>query len=69
MLLEPSLRVMIDKVPQARGRIASAQRRLLESLGARDEDEAHRWMERHVRDFKQGYEIAGIDFDLRLATP
>jgi DNA-binding FadR family transcriptional regulator len=69
MLLEPSLRVMIDKVPQARARIASAQHRLLESLSARDPDEAHRWMERHVRDFKKGYEIAGIDFDMRLATP
>jgi len=68
-LLEPSLRVMIDKVPQARSRIAAAQRRLLDALSARDGENAHRWMERHVRDFRRGYEIAGIDFDTRLATP
>jgi DNA-binding FadR family transcriptional regulator len=68
-LLEPSLRVMIDKVPQARARIATAQRRLSEALAARDEENAHRWMERHVRDFRRGYEIAGIAFDTRLALP
>jgi GntR family transcriptional regulator, transcriptional repressor for pyruvate dehydrogenase complex len=60
-LLEPSLRVMIDKVPQARSRIATAHRRLLEALEARDEDGAHDWMARHIRDFRKGYEITGID--------
>jgi len=65
-LLEPSLRVMIDKVPQARSRIASAHRRLIEALQARDEESAHGWMARHIRDFRKGYEIAGIDLGLRL---
>ena len=65
-LLEPSLRVMIDKVPQARARIATAHRRLLEALQARDADGAHDWMARHIRDFRKGYEIAGIDLALRL---
>jgi DNA-binding FadR family transcriptional regulator len=43
-LLEPSLGVMIDKVPQARARIATAQRRLTEALEARDAPAAHQWM-------------------------
>jgi DNA-binding FadR family transcriptional regulator len=64
-LLEPSLRVMIDKVPQARSRIAIAHRRLLEALQARDADGAQSWMARHIRDFRKGYEIAGIDLELR----
>ena len=68
-LLEPSLRVMIDKVPQARSRIATAHRRLLEALEARDADGAHDWMARHIRDFRKGYEIAGIDLQLRLTGP
>jgi DNA-binding FadR family transcriptional regulator len=68
-LLEPSLRVMIDKVPQARSRIATAQRHLAEALAARDVDSAHAWMARHVRDFRRGYEIAGIDLGLRLTAP
>ena len=67
-LLEPSLRIMIDKVPQARSRIATAHRRLLEALEARDESAAHEWMARHIRDFRKGYEIAGIDLALRLAA-
>jgi GntR family transcriptional repressor for pyruvate dehydrogenase complex len=67
-LLEPSLRVMIDKVPQARTRIASAHRHLLEALASRDEDGAHSWMARHVRDFRKGYELAGIDLEVRV-TP
>jgi len=65
-LLEPSLRVMIDKVPQARARIATAQRRLAEALAARDAQAAHDWMARHIRDFRKGYEIAGINLELRV---
>jgi DNA-binding FadR family transcriptional regulator len=67
-LLGPSLRVMIDKVPQARARIATAQRRLLEALEGRDEDGAHAWMARHIRDFRKGYEIAGIDLGVRVTA-
>ena len=67
-LLEPSLGVMIDKVPQARARIATAQRRLVEALEAREPELAHQWMARHIRDFRRGYELAGIDLGLRLTS-
>ena len=65
-LLEPSLRVMIDKVPQARSRIATAHRHLVAALEAQDEQAAVSWMARHIRDFRKGYEIAGIDLAMRL---
>ena len=68
-LLEPSLRVMIDKVPQARARIGAAHRRLLEALEARDQEGARACMARHIRDFRRGYEIDGIGLELRLAAP
>ena len=64
-LLEPSLGAMIDRVPQARARIASAQRRILDALERADAQEACRWMARHIRDFRRGYELAGI----ALETP
>lgn len=67
-LLVPSLGVMIDKVPQARARIATAQRRLVEALEARDQQAAHQWMARHIRDFSKGYELAGIDLELRVTA-
>jgi GntR family transcriptional regulator, transcriptional repressor for pyruvate dehydrogenase complex len=66
-LLQPSLRIMIDKVPQARGRIAVAQRRICEALQARDADTARSWMAKHIRDFRKGYEIARIDLRLHIA--
>ncbi|HET7756088.1 MAG TPA: hypothetical protein VFK87_02440, partial [Steroidobacteraceae bacterium] len=67
-LLEPSLRVMIDKVPQARSRIATAQRHLLAALANRDAQAAHDWMARHIRDFRRGYELAGVDLELRVSA-
>ena len=66
-LLEPSLRGMIDKVPQSRSRITTAERRIAEAIRARDTDAARTWMTRHIRDFSKGYEIAGIDLQGRLS--
>ncbi|HEX3843912.1 MAG TPA: GntR family transcriptional regulator [Steroidobacteraceae bacterium] len=66
-LLEPSLRVMIDMVPQARSRIAAAERRILEAIGKRDAEAARGWMARHIRDFRKGYELADIALDCRIA--
>jgi DNA-binding FadR family transcriptional regulator len=67
-LLEPSLQVMIDKVPQARSRILTAQRRIGEALQARDSEGARTWMSRHIRDFRKGFEIAGIDLAHRVTA-
>ena len=65
-LLEPSLRVMIDKVPQARSRIAGAQRHIHEAIAERDAEAARGWMAKHIRDFKKGYELANIALDCRI---
>ena len=60
-LLKPSLAVIIDRVPQARVRIEAAQAAILAAVRARDAKRAAEWMARHVRDFRRGYEVAGID--------
>lgn len=65
-LLEPSLGAMIDKVAQARARIATAQRRVSEAIQARNAEAARTWMTKHVRDFRRGYELAGIDLELKI---
>ena len=67
-LLEPSLRVMIDKVPQARARITTAQHKIAWALQERDAEGARAWMARHIRDFRKGFEIAGIDLAQALTT-
>jgi GntR family transcriptional regulator, transcriptional repressor for pyruvate dehydrogenase complex len=65
-LLAPTLSRMIDKVPQARARITSAQRRIVIAIRDQQADEAARWMEKHIRDFKRGYELAGIELEYRV---
>jgi GntR family transcriptional repressor for pyruvate dehydrogenase complex len=59
-LLKPSLAVIIDRVPQARSRIQAAQAEIVSAVRARDAKAAAEWMTRHVRDFRRGYEVAGI---------
>ena len=67
-LLEPSLAAMIVKVPQARTRIIDAQRRLCAAIARRNSEAAQTWMSKHIRDFKRGYELAGIDLGRAVAT-
>jgi len=67
-LLEPSLGAMIDKVPQARARIITAHRRVSEAIQAKNAEGARSWMAKHVRDFRRGYEVAGIDLELKITV-
>ncbi len=68
-LLKPSLAVIIDRVPQARARIEAAQRAIVRAVRARDAKSAAEWMTRHVRDFRRGYEVAGIDLATEVGEP
>lgn len=68
-LLAPALGTMIDEVPQARSRIANAQRRILEALREADAAAARSWTEKHIRDFRRGFELAGIDLGRRVHVP
>jgi len=68
-LLKPSLAVIIDRVPQARARIEAAQQAIFAAVQARDAKRAAEWMARHVRDFRRGYEVAGIDLATEVGEP
>jgi DNA-binding FadR family transcriptional regulator len=59
-LLIPSLGAMIDKVPQASARIATAQKRIATAIRERDGAQAGEWMAKHIRDFRRGFELANI---------
>lgn len=65
-LLCPSLRTIVDEVAVARARIITAQRHILAALTARDEVEARRWADKHIRDFRRGFDLAGIDLSNRV---
>jgi GntR family transcriptional regulator, transcriptional repressor for pyruvate dehydrogenase complex len=59
-MLAPALATLIEKVPQAAARIATAQRRIATAIREKDPVQAQEWMAKHVRDFRRGFEIARI---------
>jgi DNA-binding FadR family transcriptional regulator len=65
-LLDASLQRMLDKVPQSRARITTAQRRITDAIRDHDVETARTWMARHIRDFRKGYDLAGIDLSNRV---
>ena len=67
-LLGSSLLRLIEAVPQARSRIAAAQRRILEAVERGDAVAARTWCEKHIRDYRRGFELAGIDLGLPIAA-
>lgn len=66
LLLAPTLARLIDRVPQARARIAEAQGRITSAIRLKRGELARTWMEKHIRDFKRGYELA---FGARAGKP
>ncbi len=59
-MLAPALDTLIQKVPQAAARIATAQKRIAGAIRDKDPVQAQEWMAKHVRDFRRGFEIARI---------
>jgi DNA-binding FadR family transcriptional regulator len=59
-MLAPALATLIEKVPQAAARIATAQKRIATAIREKDPVQAQEWMAKHVRDFRRGFEIARI---------
>ena len=57
VLLVPTLTQVIDGVPQARERIEAAQAKIVEAIKLKKSENARNWMEKHIRDFKRGYEL------------
>jgi GntR family transcriptional repressor for pyruvate dehydrogenase complex len=59
-MLAPALATLIERVPQAAARIATAQKRIAAAIREKDPVQAQEWMAKHVRDFRRGFEIARI---------
>ncbi len=69
LLLVAALEVMIDRAAPARARIGVAQQRVLAAIESHDPLAARDWMGKHVRDFRRGFEISGIDVDSPVPAP
>lgn len=61
LLLFSATRDLYRAVPAARHRLARAHREIATAIAARDSATASLWMQRHIGDFKRGYELAGFD--------
>ena len=59
-------RTIIDEVAAARARIATAQRRIAEAVRDGDAAAARGWCEKHIRDYRRGFDLAGIDLASRV---
>ena len=44
-------------------RLLEAHRHLVRAFAERDRESVHRWMNKHMVDFRRGYEFAGLDID------
>jgi GntR family transcriptional regulator, transcriptional repressor for pyruvate dehydrogenase complex len=57
-LLQAALTRLIDRVPQARARICTAQAKISAAIKLKKSDQARAWMEKHILDFKRGHDLA-----------
>lgn len=54
---------LYQKVPPARHRLLAAHRAIAEAVCAGDRQTARDWMAKHIRDFRRGYLVAGLNLD------
>ena len=68
-LFYPAFEAVISGLPAAPQRLLTAHSAIFEGIRAGDAAEARRWMERHIMDFKRGFERMGLDFAAPIALP
>jgi GntR family transcriptional regulator, transcriptional repressor for pyruvate dehydrogenase complex len=63
MLVRPTTALIILSNPQAIPRLIEAHGHILAALQRRDREKGRLWVERHLRDWKAGFERSGRDLD------
>lgn len=67
-LFYPAFEAVLVGVEVAGTRLLAAHEAIAHAISNSDVETARKWMERHIADFRKGYELAGIDID-RPAEP
>ncbi|MDN5567725.1 MAG: FCD domain-containing protein [Paracoccus sp. (in: a-proteobacteria)] len=62
-LLFAATRDLFAALPQARQRMLDAHHHIVAAIRAGDAYHAQDWMARHIRDFRRGYQVAGLPLD------
>ena len=63
MLVRPTTALIIVSNPQGIPRLIEAHAHILDALQRRDRDKGRLWVDRHLRDWKAGFERSGRDLD------
>ncbi len=61
-LFYPAFEAVLSRVPEASSRLLRAHRAILDALKIGNALDASTWMEKHIRDFKVGFDIASLNF-------
>jgi len=51
------------------GERAAAHEAIAEAVADSDVETTRKWMERHINDFRKGYEMSGFDIDRSVEAP
>jgi GntR family transcriptional repressor for pyruvate dehydrogenase complex len=63
MLVRPTTAFIIFNNPGGIPRLIEAHEHILDALQRRDRDKGRLWVDRHLRDWKAGFERSGMDLD------
>jgi DNA-binding FadR family transcriptional regulator len=69
LLVYPTTKLILDKVPEGPARLLHAHRMLLEAIRRRDVEAGRLWARRHLNDWRKGFERAGQDLDRPIDSP
>jgi DNA-binding FadR family transcriptional regulator len=63
MLVRPTTAFIIFNNPGGIPRLIEAHEHIVDALQRRDRDKGRLWVDRHLRDWKAGFELSGMDLD------
>lgn len=61
-LFYPAFEAVLSRVPEASSRLLRAHQTILDALKAGNALDASTWMEKHIKDFKVGFDLASLNF-------
>ena len=65
----PAFEAVMTHVPESVARLLKAHRSVVQALKAGDSQASADWMEKHIKDFKRGFERAGLDINSPALRP
>ena len=63
LLVYPTTKMILGRVPEGAARLLEAHRYMLEAIRRRDVEAARLWARRHINDWRKGFERAGNGLD------